>query len=78
MKGLVTILIFVFAVGFTASACAGAAAPKTQAACEKAGMHWDATASAPRIKCHFRLAYNRVGGPPYKLSLEEIGRHVVN
>ena len=37
MKGLVTILIFIFAVGFTASACAGEAAPKTQAACEKAG-----------------------------------------
>ena len=29
MKGLVTILIFIFAVGFTASACAGEAAPKT-------------------------------------------------
>ena len=28
MKGLVTILIFIFAVGFTASACAGEAAPK--------------------------------------------------
>ena len=54
MKGLVTILIFIFAVGFTASA--GEAAPKTQTACEKAGMHWDATASAPRVKCHFRLA----------------------
>jgi len=53
MKGLATILIFIFAVGFTASACA---APKTQAACEKAGMHWDATASAPTVKCHFRLA----------------------
>ena len=56
MKGLVTVLIFIFAVGFTASACAGEAAPKTQAACERAGMHWDATASAPRVKCHFRLA----------------------
>ena len=28
MKGLVTILIFIFAVGFTASACAGEGAPK--------------------------------------------------
>ena len=28
MKGLVTILIFIFAVEFTASACAGEAAPK--------------------------------------------------
>ena len=37
MKGLVTILIFIFAVRFAASACAGEAAPKTQAACEKAG-----------------------------------------
>jgi ABC-type proline/glycine betaine transport system substrate-binding protein len=56
MKGLVTILIFVFAVGFTASACAGEAAPKTQATCEKAGMDWDGTASARTVKCHFRLA----------------------
>jgi len=56
MKGLVTILIFIFAVGFTASACAGEGAPKTEAACEKAGMHWDATANAPTVNCHFRLA----------------------
>jgi hypothetical protein len=56
MKGLVTILIFIFAVGFTASACAEGAAPKTQTACEKAGMDWDATATAPTVKCHFRLA----------------------
>ena len=56
MKGLVTILIFIFAVGFTASAYAGEAAPKTQTACEKAGMHWDATASAPSVKCDFRIA----------------------
>ena len=50
MKGLVTILIFIFAVGFTASACAGEAAPKTQAACEKAGMNWDATAECTKGK----------------------------
>jgi hypothetical protein len=56
MKGLVTVPIFIFAVGFTASASAGEAAPKTQVACEKAGMDWDATASAPMAKCHFRLA----------------------
>jgi hypothetical protein len=56
MKGLVTVLIFIFAVGLTALACAGEAAPKTQAACEKAGMDWDAIASAPRVKCHFRAA----------------------
>jgi len=56
MKGLATILIFIFVVGFTASTCAGEAAPKTQVACEKAGMDWDATASAPMAKCHFRLA----------------------
>ena len=56
MKGLVTILILFSQLDFTASACAGEAAPKTQAACERAGMHWDATASAPRVKCHFRLA----------------------
>ncbi len=53
---LVTILILIFAVGFMASAFAGATAPKTQAACEKAGMDWDATASAPTVKCHFRFA----------------------
>jgi hypothetical protein len=28
----------------------------TQAACEKAGMDWDATASTPGVKCNFRLA----------------------
>ncbi len=52
----VTILILIFAVGFMASAFAGETAPKTQAACEKAGMDWDATASAPTAKCHFRFA----------------------
>jgi hypothetical protein len=56
MKGLVTILILILAVGFTAPAFAGQTAPKTHAACEKAGMDWDATASAPTGKCHFRLA----------------------
>jgi hypothetical protein len=56
MRGLVTILILIFPVGFMASAFAGATAPKTQAACEKAGMDWDATASAPTVKCHFRFA----------------------
>ncbi len=63
MKGLVTILIFIFAVGFTASACAGESAPKTQAACEKAGMHWDATANAPTAKNVTSVLRNRVGGP---------------
>jgi hypothetical protein len=52
----VTILILIFAVGFMAPAFAGETAPKTQAACEKAGMDWDATASAPAVKCHFRFA----------------------
>jgi hypothetical protein len=56
MKGLATILIFIFGVGFTASTCAGEAAPKSQAACETAGMDWDATASTPGVKCKFRLA----------------------
>jgi hypothetical protein len=46
MKGLVPILILVLVVGFTAST------PKNQAACEKAGMNWDATASAPKAKCN--------------------------
>ena len=57
MKGLATILIFIFVVGFTASTCAVEATPKTRAACETAGMDWDATASTPGVKCKFRLAY---------------------
>jgi len=40
MKGFVTILAVVLAVGFTAPT------PKSQSACEKAGMKWDSTASA--------------------------------
>jgi hypothetical protein len=56
MKGLATILIFIFVLGFTVSTCAGEPAPKTQAACETAGMDWDATASTPGVKCKFRLA----------------------
>jgi hypothetical protein len=39
MKALVSILALSLAVAFTVPAMA---APKTQAACEKAKMHWDA------------------------------------
>jgi hypothetical protein len=42
MKTLVSILALGLVVAFTAPAFAGT--PKTQAACEKAGMKWDATA----------------------------------
>ncbi len=50
MKALVTILTLILAVGFTA------AVPRNQSACEKAGMKWDSTASAPKIKCNSALA----------------------
>jgi hypothetical protein len=42
MKALVSIITFGLILAITAPAFAGA--PKTQAACEKAGMKWDATA----------------------------------
>jgi hypothetical protein len=42
MKALVSVMAFSLIVAFAAPAFAGA--PKTQAACEKAGMKWDATA----------------------------------
>jgi hypothetical protein len=50
MKGLLTILTLILTVGFTAPA------PKNQSACEKAGMKWDSTASAPRVKCNSAFA----------------------
>jgi hypothetical protein len=40
MKALVSLLALSLVVAFTAPAFA---APKTEAACKKAGMHWDAT-----------------------------------
>jgi hypothetical protein len=47
MKILVsTIVALGLAVGCTAPAFAAEKAPKTQAACEKAKMKWDATAKA--------------------------------
>jgi hypothetical protein len=46
MKGVVPVLTLVLAVGFTAPI------PQNQPACEKAGMNWDATASAPKVKCN--------------------------
>jgi hypothetical protein len=45
MKALVPILTLILAIAFSAPA------PKSQSACEKAGMTWDATASAPKVKC---------------------------
>jgi hypothetical protein len=46
MKGLVPILTLILAAGFITPV------PKNQSACEKAGMNWDATASAPKVKCN--------------------------
>ena len=45
MKGPVPIRILILATGFIAPA------PNSQSACERAGMNWDATASAPKVKC---------------------------
>ena len=42
MKTLVSVLALSLIVAFSAPAFAGT--PKTQAACGKAGMHWDAAA----------------------------------
>jgi hypothetical protein len=42
MKALVSILALSLVVAFSAPAFAGT--PKTEAACKKAGMQWDATA----------------------------------
>jgi hypothetical protein len=42
MKALASILALALVVAFSATAFAGA--PKTQAACEKAKLHWDASA----------------------------------
>jgi hypothetical protein len=50
MKGFVTILTLILAVGFTTPHT------KNQSACEKAGMKWDSTASAPKVKCNSGFA----------------------
>jgi len=50
MKGFVTILALILAVGFTAPT------PKSQSACEQAGMKWDSTASAPKVKYNSAFA----------------------
>ena len=44
MKALASILALGLVVAFTAPAFAATATPKTEAACKKAGMQWDATA----------------------------------
>ena len=46
MKALMAILTIVFVVGHAAPV------PKDQLACESAGMKWDSTASAPKVKCN--------------------------
>jgi hypothetical protein len=48
MKTLVSMLALALVMAFSAPAFA---APKTQAACEKAGMHWDQTAKSARREC---------------------------
>lgn len=50
VKGLVPILTLILAAGFITPA------PKNQSSCEKAGMNWDATASAPKVKCNSAVA----------------------
>jgi hypothetical protein len=44
MKTLVSVITLGLVISFTGSAFAAEKAPKTQAACEKAHMTWDATA----------------------------------
>jgi hypothetical protein len=44
MKTLVSVVTLGLVIAFTGSAFAAEKAPKTQAACEKAHMTWDATA----------------------------------
>ena len=46
MKGLMAILTIVFVVGHATPV------PKDQLACERAGMKWNFTASAPKVKCN--------------------------
>ena len=46
MKGLMAILTIVFVVGYATPV------PKDQLACERAGMKWDSTTSAPNVKCN--------------------------
>jgi hypothetical protein len=50
MKSLVTLLVLILVVGFSA------ATPKSQVACDKAGMNWDAKATVPGAKCSSALA----------------------
>ena len=50
MKSLVTLLVLILVVGFSA------ATPKSQAACDKAGMNWNATATVPGAKCSSAFA----------------------
>ena len=50
MKSLVTLLALILVAGFSA------ATPKSQVACDKAGMNWDATATAPSAKCSSAFA----------------------
>ena len=46
MKSVMAMLTIVFVVGHATPV------PKDQLACERAGMKWDSTASAPIVKCN--------------------------
>ena len=46
MKSLMAILTVLFVVGYATPV------PKDQLACERAGMKWDSTASAPKVQCN--------------------------
>ena len=46
VKGLMAVLAVLFVVGYATPV------PKDQLACERAGMKWDSTASAPKVKCN--------------------------
>ena len=50
MKSRVTLLVLILVVGFSA------ATPKSQVACDKAGMKWNATATVPGAKCSSAFA----------------------
>ena len=50
MRRLVPVLTLILAVGLSSLA------PQNRAACEKAGMNWDAHASAPKEKCNSAFA----------------------
>ena len=50
MKSLVTLPALILVAEFSA------ATPKSRVACDKAGMNWDAAATAPSAKCSSAFA----------------------